>query len=148
MPVTPPPPWVADEHWYRPVDRRREVGVAGRRPHVEQLLGRELAVEDVAADQPVVVLHLVRADHLPVDDRLLEVRRELGVAVDDAVGVGVELGVVRLVAHVCGTHCVNSDMTCVPSGHSVGSTVDGITPSENGWARRSASRASWNACAR
>ena len=42
------------------------VGVARRRPHVEQLLGRELAVEDVAADQPVLLLHLVRADDVAV----------------------------------------------------------------------------------
>ncbi len=32
-------------------DRRAEVGVAGRGPHVEHLVGRELAVEDVAADR-------------------------------------------------------------------------------------------------
>ena len=45
----------------QPGDRRAVVGVARRRPHVEQLLERELAVEDVAADQAVLVLHLVRA---------------------------------------------------------------------------------------
>ena len=51
MPVTPPPPCVALLAWYEPGDRRAEVGVAGRGAHVEQLVGRELAVEDVAADQ-------------------------------------------------------------------------------------------------
>src|SRR5215207_1793275 len=34
-------------------DRRAEVGVAGRGPHVEELVRRQLAVEDVAADQTV-----------------------------------------------------------------------------------------------
>ena len=63
---------------------------------MEQLLGRELAVEDVAADEVVVVLHLVRADHLAVQDRLLEVRGELVVPVDDPVRVRVELFGVRL----------------------------------------------------
>ena len=48
MPLTPPPPCVAHEPWYRPRDRRAEVGVAGRRAHVEQLVHAQLAVEDVA----------------------------------------------------------------------------------------------------
>ena len=96
MPVTPPPRVRRRRALVQALDRRRVVGVAGRRTHVEQLLGRELAVEDVAADQAVVLLHLVRADHLAVDDRLLEVRRELVVAVDDPVGVRLELLGVRL----------------------------------------------------
>ena len=50
-------------------DRGAEVGVAGGRAEVEQLVGRQLAVEDVAADQAVLVLHLVRTDHGPVQDR-------------------------------------------------------------------------------
>ena len=73
-------------------DRRAEVGVAGRGPHVEHLVGRQLAVEDVAADQPVLVLHLVRPDHLPVQDRVGEAGRDRVDAGDHAVGVRVELG--------------------------------------------------------
>src|SRR5215210_5633811 len=35
------------------------VRVAGGRAHVEELLGRELAVEDVAPEEPDVLLHVV-----------------------------------------------------------------------------------------
>src|SRR6201999_4037191 len=84
------------------------IGEPGGGPHVEQLLQGQFAVEDVAADQAVVVLHLVRADDVGVDDRALEVRRHLVVAVDHAVGVGLELlGVWRLVPvrrHPLGEH--------------------------------------------
>src|SRR5690348_16419032 len=52
------------------------VGEAWRGPHVEQLLQGQLAVEDVAADQAVLVFHLVRAHDVGVDDRALEVRSE------------------------------------------------------------------------
>src|SRR5688500_9727018 len=44
----------------QPSDRRSVVGVAGRRPHVEQLVHRELAVKDVPADQAELLLHVVR----------------------------------------------------------------------------------------
>ena len=79
-----------------PPDRRGEVGVARRRAHVEELVGGELAVEDVPADQAVLVLHLVGPDDLAVDDGLLEVGGQVVVAVDHPVGVGLQLGVVRL----------------------------------------------------
>src|SRR5687768_16637582 len=36
------------------------IRVTGGRPHVEELLGRELAVEDVAPDEPDFLLHVVR----------------------------------------------------------------------------------------
>src|SRR6266571_677114 len=62
-------------------DRRAVVGVAGGGAHVEQLVDRQLAVEDVAADQPQLLLHVVRPDHLPVDDRAPEVGRQLGIEV-------------------------------------------------------------------
>ena len=61
-----------------------------------KLLQREFTVEDVAADQAVLLLHLVRTDDVAVRDRRLEVRRHLVVEVDQPVGVGVEfLGVRR-----------------------------------------------------
>ena len=63
---------------------------------MEELLGRELPVEDVAADQPVLLLHLVGPDDLPVEDRALEVRRQLRIAVDHAIGEGFQLLRVRL----------------------------------------------------
>ena len=78
-------------------DRRAVVGVAGRGPHVEQLLGRQLAVEDVAADQAVLLLHLVRTHDVAVGDRGGEPGRDLVVEVDQPVGVRLELlGVRRL----------------------------------------------------
>src|SRR5262249_56252793 len=61
------------------------VRVAGGRAHVEELLQRQLAVEDVAADQAVLVLHVVGADDVGVQDRALEVRGHLVVAVDHPV---------------------------------------------------------------
>ena len=66
MPQTPPPAWVAGAAVVEPRDRCAVVGVAGRGPHVEQLLKRQLAVEDVAADEAVLLLHLVRTDDVAV----------------------------------------------------------------------------------
>src|SRR5579859_2354620 len=76
------------------------VGETGRWPQVEQLLEGQLAMEDVAADQAVVVLHVVGADDVPVQDRRLEVRRYLVVAVDHPVRVPLELLAVRLLVPV------------------------------------------------
>ena len=101
MPVTPPPPCVALLAWYRPGDRRAEVGVAGRGPHVEHLVGRELAVKDVAADEAVLVFHLVRPDHLPVQDRRREAGRDRLDAGDDPIGVRVELALDPVRSRTC-----------------------------------------------
>src|SRR5829696_1307548 len=67
------------------------VCVTGGRPHVEELLGGKLAVEDVAPDEPDVLLHVVRAEHLAMHDGTLQVRRQLGVAVDHTICVRLEL---------------------------------------------------------
>src|SRR4029078_3334463 len=72
------------------------VRIPGRGTHVEQLLGRQLAVKDVATDQAVLLLPLERPDDLPRDHRFAEARGELVVAVDDAVGVRLQLFAVRL----------------------------------------------------
>ena len=48
-------------------------------------------------------------------------------------------------AHSAGTHWVNSDMMCVPSGFNVLSKVVGMTPSLNGSSAGLPARASWNA---
>src|SRR4051812_1033403 len=77
-------------------DRGPVIRVARGRAHVEELLGRELAVEDVAPDETDFLLHVVGPDHLAVHDGALEVRRELGVAVDHAVRVRFELFSMRL----------------------------------------------------
>src|SRR6516162_5908510 len=49
--------------------RRAQVRVACRRARVEHLPYRQLAMEDVAADQAVLPLHEVRPDDLPVQHR-------------------------------------------------------------------------------
>src|SRR5215211_4258545 len=67
------------------------VRVTWGRPHVEELLGRKLAVEDIAPDEPDLLLHVVGPEHLTVQDRTLEVRRQLAVAVDHTVRVRFEL---------------------------------------------------------
>src|SRR5215204_5590306 len=71
-------------------DRGPVICVTGGRPHVEKLLGRELAVEDVAPDEPDVLLHVVRSKHLAVQDRPFQVRRQPAVAVDHTVGVSLQ----------------------------------------------------------
>jgi hypothetical protein len=62
---------------------------------VEELLQRQLAVEDVAADQPVLLLHLPGAEHLAVQDRPGAGWGELGVAGDHPVGERLQLLGVR-----------------------------------------------------
>src|SRR5579875_868113 len=81
-------------------DRCPVVGVARRGPHVEQLLERQLAVEYVAADEAVLLLHLVRPDDIAMRDRGRDVRRDGGVRLDHAIGVGLELLGVRLLVPV------------------------------------------------
>ena len=46
---------------------------------------------------------------------------------------------------MCGTHCVNIDTTCLPSGASVGSKTLGMQMSANGSAAARPATASWNA---
>src|SRR5829696_7773400 len=72
-------------------DRGPVIRVTGGRPHVEELLGRKLPVEDVAPDEPDVLLHVVRPEHLAVQDRSFQVRRQFAVAVDHTVRVRFEL---------------------------------------------------------
>src|SRR5215204_6472825 len=45
-------------------DRGPVIRVSWCRPHVEELLGRELAVEDVATDEPDILLHVIGPEHL------------------------------------------------------------------------------------
>ncbi len=51
-------------------------------------------------------------------------------------------------AHSAGTHCVNIDITCTPSGASVLSNTVGIAVSLNGSVAACPNRASWNAFSR
>ena len=132
IPLTPPPAWVAEDPWYRPGIGRAVVGVTGRRSHVEQLIHGQFAVEDVAADQAELLLHVVRPDHLAVDHGVAEVRRQRGVAVDRAVGVGLQLLAVGLLVPLVRHPLLNIENTCTPSGRQSLSIVVGIAPSTNG----------------
>jgi hypothetical protein len=69
---------------------------------VEHLPKRKLSVEDVPADQPVLLLHLVRPDHLPVQHRIGEPRRDFLHPGEYPVGVGLQVGVVRRVGVAAG----------------------------------------------
>jgi hypothetical protein len=55
---------------------------------VEHLAQAQLAVEDVATDEPVLLLHLVRADDLPVQHGVGEPGRDGLHPRDDPVRVG------------------------------------------------------------
>src|SRR4051812_6381775 len=70
-----------------PADGGGRVGVARGRTGVEELGGSELAVEDVAADEAVLLLHRVRPDHLAVQHRVGEPWRDGLHASHDPVGV-------------------------------------------------------------
>ena len=110
---------------------------------------RELAVEDVAADQAPLLLHLVRPDHLAVQHGVGEPGRELVVAGDHAVGVGLELLGVRLLAPLV-RHPLREqrdDVLALGRERADRSTV-GITPSLNGAVAGAPARASSNARSR
>ena len=80
------------------LDRGPVVTVSGDRSEREQLVGAELALHDVAAEQPVPVLHVPGAQDLHV---LHEVAQPGRVRLDPrehAVGVGLALGVPRSLA--------------------------------------------------
>ena len=82
----------------QPADGRTVVRVSDRRTHVEQLVRRQLTVEDVPTDQPELVLHLPWPDDLAVKDGAFEVRRHLVHQVDDAVRVLLEFVLVALLS--------------------------------------------------
>src|SRR5262245_53528063 len=65
-----------------PLDRRPVARPAGDRPHEEDLVRRDLAVEDVPAGEPEALLQVPGREHLAVHDRVADVRRVLGDGVD------------------------------------------------------------------
>src|SRR5262249_29050138 len=67
------------------LERRRVLRPAGRGPQEEELLERELALEDVALGEAPLTLEVERRDDLPVQDEVLQVRGVLGERVDDGV---------------------------------------------------------------
>ena len=81
-PIRPPPGWVDEPRQPQVLDRRPEAGVAGDRPVEEQLLERELALEDVALGEAHRPLDVERRQHLAADDDVPDVGRELRDPVD------------------------------------------------------------------
>ena len=59
-------------------DRRAVLRPAGRGAQEEQLLERQLALEDVAFGQAPLALEVERREHLAVQDDVADVRRVLG----------------------------------------------------------------------
>jgi hypothetical protein len=79
------------------VHRGAEVGVPRGGAGVEHLAQAQLAVEDVAADEAVLPLHLVRGDDLPVQHGTGEAGRYGLQPRDHPVGVGGQRRLVRVV---------------------------------------------------
>src|SRR5262245_27142424 len=83
-------------------NRRRVPSPTQQRPRHEELIDRELAVENVAAGQSVPAFEIPRRDHLPRDDGRREVRRVAGDRPRGGIAKAVPRGVPRLVPQVVG----------------------------------------------
>src|SRR5262245_58408688 len=66
-------------------NRRLVLRPARNRPREEQLLERQLALEDVALGQPELALDVERRQYLAMEDDVAEIRRVFGDRVDDGV---------------------------------------------------------------
>ena len=67
------------------LDRRAELRPSRHRPQEEELLQRELALEDVAFAQSELAFQIERRDYLAVQDDVFDIRRVLGNGVDHVV---------------------------------------------------------------
>src|SRR4029079_19094903 len=67
------------------LDRGPEPRPAGHRPAEEELLERELALEDVALGQAGRAVDVERGHDLAIEATRLQVRRELGDPIDDGI---------------------------------------------------------------
>ena len=115
-------------------DRRPEARLAGHRPVEEELLERQLALEDVALGQARRPLDVERRLDLAVEDDVADVRRELGDPVDDRVAERLALVVPgpELGASLYGAYWTKQLMTCLPGGAIDGSTSVGMIMSMYG----------------
>ena len=131
--MMPPPGCAPEPHRYSPRTGVRYLRPARRRPQEEQLLERQLAVEDVALGQPELALEVERRQHLPVQDDVADVRRELRDRVDDGVAERLALARPRCVPRRWyGAYCTKHDIMCLPGGATDGSVSVGITMSMYG----------------
>ena len=110
-------------------NRRRVLRPSRGRPQKEQLLERQLALEDVAFRQAPLALEIERRQHLAVQNDVPNVGRVLGDRVDDGVAERFALGVPVASFRWYGAYCTKQDMTCLPGGASDGSVRLGITMS-------------------
>ncbi len=93
-PVIPPPGWVPDPTLVVVPDRCGEVGPSRRRAQAEELMQRQLPMEDVALSQAHLAVHIPRGQHLSMQDRPKEVWRILSQRIDDGVPERLALGLV------------------------------------------------------
>ena len=113
----------------------------GHRPVEEQLLQRELALEDVALGQAERLLDVQRRQHLPVQDHVADVRGVLGDRVDHRVAerlARLRRPTPRRRPAGTGAHCTKQLMTCLPGGAIDGSTSVGMIMSMYGRREKSA----------
>ena len=115
------------------LDRRPVARPAEQRARDEQLIERQLAVEDVAAGQAVRALEVERRDHLARDDRRVEARRVLRDRARrrgaEAIALGVP-GACR--AGDTARTARTRRRRAAPAGASDGSAIDGIVSSIHG----------------
>ena len=133
MPVTPPPPWVADDAWYSPL--RSACGSRRSRARAAcgtAALGDSSPWKMLPPSSPYVVLHVVRADHLAVQDRVVKPGATLSTWAIDAVGVRVELVVVRLVGPLVRHPLREHRHHVLALGRERRSNTDGMQMSANG----------------
>ena len=112
------------------LNRRAEHRPARHRTQKEQLLQRELTLENIALAQSPFPFQIERRDHLAMQNDVLDIRRVLGNGVDDGVA---ELFFLRIPVQswrsLYGAYCTKHDITCFPGGATEGSVSDGITMS-------------------
>ena len=99
----------------------------------EQLLERQLALEDVALRQPEVALEVERRQHLPVQDDVADVRRVLARSCRSPCRrTPRAASSQRARRQLYGAYCTKHDRMCLPGGATDGSVSVGITMSMYG----------------
>src|SRR5215213_3113465 len=96
------------------LDRRLVLRPARYRAREEELLERQLALEDVALGQPEVAFEVEWRQHLPVQDDVADVRRVLRDRVDDGVAERLSLRVPLAGLKPCATAVVGQGFSPAP----------------------------------
>ena len=132
--MIPPPGCVAEPFMYRPRSGVRYRAHPGTGPVEEQLLQRQLALEDVALGQPEVALDVERRLDLHVQDQVADVRHALLDRGEHRLAERVPLVVPRaqLRSRLYGAYWTKHEMMCLPGGAIDGSTSVGMIMSMYG----------------